>query len=377
MIGLLGWLSLALAALPAALALANLRALRAPETAGAAGAAGDGASVSILIPARDEAAHITAAVEAARASRGVAVEILVMDDGSTDATARLASAQAALDPRVRLATAPALPAGWAGKTHACQRLADLATGSHLLFVDADVRLAPDAAAALAGHARRSGCALVSGVPRQETRSLGELLTVPMINFLLLGYLPLDRMRRTTLPALGAACGQLLLVDAAAYRAVGGHAAVRARLHDALMLARRFRALGHRTDLVDGAGLAACRMYDGLKPALRGFLKNAREGMARPLALPVWTVLLAGGHVLPPVLTLAALAGQGGPLPPLAALLVSLGTRAAVTRRARESFWSVPLHPATVATALAVQWTALLRSGSGRPTAWKGRLYQPG
>jgi glycosyltransferase involved in cell wall biosynthesis len=370
MILVLDWLALALAALPAGLGAANLAALRPPRAA----AADPDLLVSILIPARDEAARIGDALAAARASEGVQVEIVVMDDGSTDGTAAIVRAHAAEDPRVRLETAPPLPPGWAGKSHACQRLAEAARGTHLLFVDADVRLAPHAAATLAMHARREGLALVSGVPRQEMRSLGELLTVPMINFLIVGYLPLARMRAGTDPALGAACGQLLLVDAKAYAAVGGHASIRERIHDALMLVRRFRAMGYRTDLVAGTGLARCRMYEGFAEAWGGFLKNAHEGMARPLALPVWTLLLAGGQLLPPLLVIAALAGLGPLWLPLLALLLSLILRAAVTVRTGESLWSVPLHPLTVATALAIQWTALLRLGRGRPTAWRGRVY---
>jgi hypothetical protein len=185
------------------------------------------------------------------------------------------------------------------------------------------------------------------------------------------------MRAGTLPSLGAACGQLLLVEAQAYRVAGGHAAIRDRIHDALALVRRLRALGHRTDLVAAAELARCRMYDDLTGAWVGFLKNAHEGMATPVALPVWTLLLGGGHVLPPVLVTLALLGAGPLGPALLALLLSLGLRTAVTVRSRESLWSVPLHPATVVTALAIQGTALLRRRRGRPAAWKGRAYHAG
>lgn len=370
MIEALGYVALALAALPAGLGAGNLRVLKAPE----AGSDGPDVLVSILIPARDESSNIGAALDAARASVGVAVEVVVMDDHSTDGTAEIVRAHAAADPRVRLETAPPLPAGWGGKNHACQRLAEAARGTHLLFVDADVRLEPHAAAALAGHAAAGGWALVSGVPRQVTGTVGELLTVPMIGFLLLSYLPIARMRATTLPSMGAACGQLLLVEREAYLAVGGHAAIRDRIHDALALVRRVRAAGRRTDLVDGSGLASVRMYRGFGEAWAGFLKNAHEGMAKPAALPVWTVLLGGGHVLPAVLVVAALAGAGPPWAPLLALALSLGLRLAITLKARESLWSVPLHPFAVATALAIQWTALVRALRGQPPVWKGRAF---
>ncbi|WP_159715202.1 glycosyltransferase family 2 protein, partial [Geminicoccus flavidas] len=160
-----GWLAVLLAALPAVLCLVNRRALaRRPPSALA-----DPVSphVSILIPARDEAANIGPALDAARASQGVRLEIMVMDDGSTDATAAIVRDHAGRDPRVRLLQAPPLPAGWSGKAHVCQRLSEQAQGDWLLFVDADVRLAPDAVLILAGHARRHGMGLVSAVPRQH------------------------------------------------------------------------------------------------------------------------------------------------------------------------------------------------------------------
>src|SRR5919112_660742 len=130
------------------------------------------------------------------------------------------------------------------------------------------------------------------------RSLGELLTVPTINLLLLGYLPMGFMRLSRDPGLGAACGQLMLVERDAYRASGGHAAIHARIHDGIQLARLFRRKGFMTDLMPGENLASCRMYARFDEAWNGFAKNAHEGMATPVGLPVWTVLLLGGHILP-------------------------------------------------------------------------------
>lgn len=363
-----------LAALSAALALANLRLSSSPQLAALA----SDALVSILIPARNEGANIAEALEAAVQTRGVPVEILVVDDGSTDATAAIVLAHAARDPRIRLLAGSPLPEGWTGKVHACQHLSDCAEGSHLLFIDADVRLTPDAAAALAAHADATGSGLVSGVPRQVISSLGEALTVPMINFLLLGYLPIGLMRkRAHDPGLGAACGQLVLVRRDAYRSVGGHAAIRSTLHDGLQLARLFRRMGVRTDLVNGAPLASCRMYGGFWEAWAGFVKNAHEGMATPRALPVWTILLFGGHVLPAILVVASAFGAASAAVPLAALALSIGTRAAITIATREPLATIPLHPIAVVVTLAIQWSALVRVRTKRPADWKGRIYPAG
>ncbi|TGD93427.1 glycosyltransferase family 2 protein [Methylobacterium nonmethylotrophicum] len=365
----LALLALALALLPAGLALANLLALRARPAA-----AVPNGLVSILIPARNEAANIGPTLAAALASTGVPVEVIVADDHSTDGTAAIVAGIAASDPRLRLIPVPPLPAGWTGKNHACHILGEAATGRHLLFIDADVRLAPHGAAALAAAAESAGAALVSGVPRQVTATLGERLTVPMINLLLLGYLPIPLMRRLTDPALGAACGQLVLVEAEAYRRVGGHGAIRESLHDGVRLPRVVRRAGLATDLVAASDLATCRMYTDFAQAWAGFSKNAHEGLATPRALPVWTVLLGGGHVLPPLLVLAAPLGAGDATLALAALAVSLLTRAAITLFTREDPWTIPLHPLTVALALALQWNALLRPRRAGVATWKGRTY---
>ncbi|SCY25525.1 glycosyltransferase [Microvirga guangxiensis] len=364
----IGLILLALAALPAVLSTINLTVLgRTPLRP-----AREGTLVSILIPARNEAANIRPAVEAALASRDVAVEVLVMDDGSTDGTADIVRSIASRDARVRLLNAPPLTDGWTGKIHACHHLSEHARGTHFLFVDADVRLSPQAASLLAGHAQETGARLVSAVPRQIMKTPGELLTIPMINLLLLGYLPMGFMRASLHPGFGAACGQLMLMEREAYRASGGHAAIRSFIHDGIQLARLFRHHGFMTDLVPGERLASCRMYTRFTDAWNGFAKNAHEGMAKPVALPIWTALLLGGHVLPFALLPIA------PIWPVVwAASLSLATRAMVSIATRENPLSILVHPLTVLTSLAIQWGVLLRIGGIGQTGWKGRCYPVG
>lgn len=372
MLIVLALLCLIAALLPAGLAVANLLVLKSPEPEPG------GDLVSILIPARNEAGNIAGTVRAALASTDVPVEVIVGDDHSTDATAAIVTGIG--DPRLRLAPVPDLPEGWTGKNHACAHLASQARGNWLLFIDADVALEPQAAAALSAHARTTEAALVSAVPRQRMDTLGERLTVPMINFLLLGYLPMPLMRKLPNPSLATACGQLVLFDAQAYAATGGHGAVKAFLHDGVRLAPIVRRAGYRTDLVAGARIATCRMYDGFPAAWAGFSKNAHEGLATPRALPLWTALLGLGHLLPVLLVLAGLFGL---LPPEAtwlsalALALSLGTRAAITLATREPAATILLHPVSIAVALAIQWNVLLRRERAGAATWKGRSYPVG
>jgi len=250
---MIAWFCLALSAAPLLLAIDNLRRLRAPAPAQGT------PSISVLIPARNEADNIAAAAACVLASTGIILELLVLDDGSTDATAQILAGIA--DPRLRVLLGGGLPNGWSGKQHACARLAESATYDLLLFVDADVRLAPDAANRIAGFMQRNDIGLASGFPRQITRGFAEFLLLPLIHFLLLGYLPMARMQRDVSPGFGAGCGQLMIARREAYVRAGGHAAIGASMHDGLMLPRAFRRAGIMTGLFDATDLATCRMYD--------------------------------------------------------------------------------------------------------------------
>ncbi len=361
MIATLTWAALLLAALPLCLLLDNLRRYRLPPCAPGT------PCVSVLIPARNEAANIGDAARAVLASRNVSLELVVLDDGSTDATADiLASIH---DPRLRVANGGVLPAGWSGKQHACAALARLASHDMMVFVDADVRLAPDALSRMAGYMAGHDAGLASGFPRQVTRSWSEVLLLPLIHFLLLGYLPLAQAERSPFPGFGAGCGQLFIARRAAYEAAGGHAAIRASLHDGLTLPRAFRRAGLMTGLFDASSFATCRMYANSAQVWEGLTKNATEGMAKPAALPAWTVILAGGAVLPIILLLVAPSW-----PTALACLLNLATRLILARRFQQPIVSALLHPVGVAALLALQWAALLRAASGRPATWRGRAY---
>jgi hypothetical protein len=364
-----------LALIPALLFHRNLRLYKPPPVSTLSTATGERPAISVLIPARNEAASIRAAVEAALNSRDVTLEVIVLDDHSVDATAAIVRQLATEDDRVRLEYAPSLPEGWCGKQHACATLARHASHPLLVFVDADVRLSPDGLARMAAFLRTSRADLISGVPHQEAVTLGEKLLIPLIHFLLLGFLPLHRMRQSSHPAYGSGCGQLFMACREAYIASGGHAAIRTSLHDGITLPQAFRRAGCMTDLFDATDIATCRMYHHWLEVWRGLAKNAAEGLAAPAMLGPATLVLLGGQVLPVICLLGArpetwtglaVAGLG--------VMAAYYPRWQAWRRFRQSGLGACLHPLGIVLLLSIQWYAFTCARLGRPQQWKGRAY---
>ena len=383
------------ALVPAVMFAVNLRYYREPPAALETSLQ----AVSILIPARNEATAIGAALAAALVSRGIAFEIVVMDDNSTDKTASIVEALSQAHPQVRLAQAPPLPPNWNGKQHACWALAQVARNPILCFVDADVRLGPECVARMASFLQSTGSSLVTGFPQQITGTTLEWLLLPLIHFVLLGFLPIARMRRGTDPAFAAGCGQFLMVRADHYFACGGHTGIRQTMHDGLRLPKLFREAGYRTDLADITNHATCRMYTSASQVWSGLAKNATEGLAAPARIvPISVVLMLGqilpfmiaayivGHLLiylpllwhhvfilgishaPQALAIGALFAVS--------MLLSWLPRILSTIRFRQDWRSAALHPIGILTLLVVQWYSLTRKLSGSPVAWRDRTYTP-
>lgn len=336
--------------------------------------------VSVLIPARNEENAIGDAVRAVLRNQGIELEVVVLDDHSADRTAAIVEQLVATDERVRLVPTPELPAGWCGKQHACWVLAREACHPLLLFIDADVRLAPDALARMTAFLSASGADLASGIPHQATVGLLEKLLIPLIHFILLGFLPIRWMRRSRQPSFAAGCGQLFIARAQAYQRCGGHSVIRATLHDGLKLPRAFRVADLKTDLFDATDLATCRMYRTAGEVWFGLAKNAAEALAAPAMIGPMTAVLLGGQVLPVILLLLGLRSWPEPWPKwqitlaLVATIAAYYPRMAAVWRYRQSLLGAILHPLGILILLAIQWFAFLCNALGRPSTWKGRPY---
>jgi hypothetical protein len=375
----LAWAGLVLAAIPVFLTLANLRLFQPPPRPPADAPP---PRVSVLVPARNEERAIGRLIADVLASRDVELELVILDDSSEDATASLVAAAAERDPRVRLVAGGPLPAGWCGKQHACWQLARAARHETWVFLDVDVAPTADCIARAVAFLDDSGAALASGFPRQLTGSLLEWLLLPLIHFVLVGYLPIARARQVNVPSLAAGCGQLFVTRRGDYERAGGHAAIAASLHDGVKLPRAYRRAGLVSDIFDATAIASCRMYATSRDVWQGLSKNATEGVGSPATIIPFTVLLGGGQVLPVVLAAQGLATRfagwpsGGPAVALGAAALAYLPRILDALRFRQSLSSAIFHPLGITVFLAIQWIALVRKSLGLKTTWRGRALAP-
>ncbi|SDY18293.1 Glycosyltransferase, catalytic subunit of cellulose synthase and poly-beta-1,6-N-acetylglucosamine synthase [Geodermatophilus africanus] len=324
--------------------------------------------VTVVLPVRDEEAQVGGCLAAVLAQHGVPdLRVVVVDDGSTDGTADVVRAVA--DPRVRLVAAAEPPPGWLGKPHACATGADLDPDDDgvLVFLDADVRLFPDAVAAAVAVLEAHDLDLVSPWPRPVTATVAERLVQPLGPWLWVTTLPVRLAERSPRPSLTAANGQFLAVRRSAYARAGGHAAVRGEVIEDVALARAVKRAGGRAVPVDGSRLAACRMYDGW-PALRaGYAKSLWASVG---GSPGASAAVAAG--LTAVWVLPALAALRGSRAGLVGYAAGVAGRAASAAATGSRVWPDSLaHPASV-----LLFDVLLAgslTGRRRGTlSWRGR-----
>lgn len=233
--------------------------------------------ISILIPARNEERNIGKCLSSVTKTNYPNIEVIVYDDESIDQTVDIVKQFA----DVKLIRGKGLPAGWTGKNHACDCLSKAAQGGYLLFIDADVEVTPNAIPAALHLLESKNTSMISCFPHQEMKSLGELLTIPLLHFILLAFLPLIAVYKRPAKRYSAAIGQFILITRPAYDAIGGHAEIKNNVVDDLGLARKLKESGFITVAALAGNLIHCRMYEKSTDAIHGFGKNLFRGFNMP------------------------------------------------------------------------------------------------
>jgi glycosyltransferase involved in cell wall biosynthesis len=327
-------------------------------------------TVSVIVPARNEEACLGVCLQSLLAQTGVSVEILVVDDGSTDHTREIAQSF----PQVKLVDAGTLPPGWSGKNNALVGGAKAAGGQWLLFTDADtLHLAGSLARAIA-EARQKKATLLSYSPEQEVHGFSEKAVMPVIFAELAATFRPEDVSNPSCSA-AAANGQYILILREAYEAVGGHAAVANSLLEDVALARAVKASGRKIFFRYGGDAVRTRMYRSFKQLREGWTKNLALLFRRPLQLALLRLieflLITGGAAIA-----IAMTTRGRSIPAFLAAAVAATLYVLFLRRIRRAHFSWGANLLSV-MGLPIFSYLLLRSTIAHhrgTVAWKGRRY---
>ncbi len=346
-----------------------------------------GPQVSVIVPARNEQKNIRRCVEALLAQDYPNLQVLVLDDRSSDSTPVILAELSARDSRLVILAGRELTSGWAGKPHALHQAAASATGEWLLFLDADTFLHPNAVSAALAAAQKSRADLYTVMTEQILGSFWEKTVMPLVfTALSVGFSPRKVNDPHSRDAI--ANGQFILVRRAVYDSVGGHEAVKDQIVEDKALSEKVKWSGHRLVVADGRGVAQTRMYTDLASMWEGWTKNIYLGLSDHPGLMLLgvfgaTLALMAALVLPvwPVLGLLWYASGGG----WAALLVMIEAllvwayilleRVKVNRSMGVSAWYALTTPLGAGVFAAMMLASAWKVLSGAGVTWKGRTYK--
>ncbi len=351
------------------------------------GLTGEAPLVSVIIPVRNEARNVGPCLDALLAQDYANLEIIVANDRSEDATARIVREYAEKFPRVRLVEVKDLPEGWTGKTHALHVGSRHAHGDWLLFVDADTRHVPTNVSSAIAFSLQRKADMLSLLCGLIAEGFWEKALQPLCGTILMMH---NRLSRINDPSSGAAFanGQYILIRREVYDEVGGHEAVRGHLLEDIALATRVKRAGRRLVVAWGVTVSHTRMYTTLSEIFRGWSRiylAGFEGRLWILPLTLVAILLVA---LAPIVTAAAttaalLAGVTGTFTwtlfllsvPAVAFLWFIQLK--LYRLAQVPLGWALFHPMSLVILFLIVAYAIWQAYVRGTVTWRGRAYAAG
>ncbi|MDD3058453.1 MAG: glycosyltransferase family 2 protein [Sphaerochaeta sp.] len=339
--------------------------------------------VTIAVPARNEEATIEACLRSLMAQSYAHLEILVLDDNSEDNTAAIVRKLETEDSRLHLITGRALQEGWRGKLWAMEQLFRQSNGTYLFFTDADTVHKQDSIAYGMSLLSQRNAALLSGYPKQQTKSLGIGLLVSAMLFNPTLFVPFALQERLQLPLFSMAIGQYILLKKEALDAIGGFSSLRTEICDDVTLARAFARKGFKQMFAPMTDVVECEMFptfkgafSGLERSINGVVKRGLIGFLMILLIVIVLLALAVAPLLTLGLAILSFSNTAYLLPALWLFLGSLTLWASWAWAAKRFAFSTPVamlgHVTIFLVVLMYLHGAYLRS-TGRGFIWKGRV----
>ena len=321
--------------------------------------------VSILIPARDEEKNILTLLQSIDKQDYQNIEVIVLDDHSSDETYNLCADFAKKYPLFKVIKGKPLPNGWLGKNYACHQLAQQAKGKYLLFLDADEEVENGLINSSVYRTKVHRLALLSLFTNQVMVTLGEKSVVPLMHYMLLNLLPLRLIYLSKNPAFAAASGQFMFFEAGKYHQYQWHEKVKGQVVEDVEIMKQVKQNHLKGEGLLANGLIRCRMYNNYRDAINGFSKNFLAPFNYSIVtFLLYLVFLIGGPVLIGLTLNLQLFLMMLSLIVLTRVMISLSS-------GQNAVYNVLLHPFQMVSLIVVAHLSVTKYLT-KTTTWKGR-----
>ncbi len=334
--------------------------------------------ISILIPARNEEDNIKRCINSLLKQDYENFEILVLDDGSIDATADIVNELIKKDSRIRLYYGKPLARGWLGKSYACQQLAGYAKGEYLLFVDADTLHFPTSVSSSVACLLRYKIDALSVFAKQIMVTIPERMVIPYSNFMIMGFMPLALIRRSRKALFCTAIGQFMLFKKDVYKAIGGHESVKGEILEDVIISKQVKRCGYKFMIFDGRSNLYCRMYHNFSEVVRGYAKVLFASFDYSITmLSIAIVMIAAIYLMPFVMLPLSIIFDWQQIYVniiFLQIIFILITRIMLTIRYRMKVIDIVLFPLSIIYLLSMAVNSIIQYRFNIGVCWKGRTY---
>jgi len=325
--------------------------------------------ISILVPAKNEEKNISKLLHSILEQDHENYEVIILDDQSNDDTYAIVHEFTQMDARFKLIKGKDLPQGWMGKNFACHQLFQEAKGDFFLFLDADVVIKPGLISKALNRLKNEKLSLLSLFADQEMIRLGEWVTVPLMNYFLLSFLPLSLIKKTKEVSVAAANGQFMLFPASSYKENQWHYQVKNKVAEDYEICKRIKAKNLVTETLLSDGFLKCRMYTGLEEGIKGFTKNT---------FALFNYSLTGIIIFLGMISLLDI-WIGIHYPPRLSIIILipiLAIRIITSRISLQTVWiNLLLHPVQIVVMAYISIQSVTKNYMGT-LSWKGRAIKP-
>src|SRR5450830_1538805 len=335
--------------------------------------------ISILIPARNEAENISRCLKSLLKQDYTNLEIIVLNDNSTDGTSKVVKGIAKKDNRVRLVEGAPLEEGWTGKNFSAHQLAKYAKGEYFIFTDADTLHFPKTVSSAFGALITTKVDALSIYPRQIMVTFAERMAVPIINIALQCFIPFILIKKSKSPLFSTAIGQFMMFKREVYEKIGGYESIKGHMVDDIQISKRVKKSGYKFMVFDGRNTIYCRMYKNLKGVIIGLTKSIYPAFnGNILALFSFTGLLTATFIVPFTLLPLGAFLFDWPVAIIRLLIIQiiiiLAIKTIFAIRYKQRMLDILLAPVSMAVIDALIFVSFFQAKYGEGLSWKGRVY---